>query len=106
MESELIELYPMKIKWNFYLKLVRELYDILQLQTYFTSGDTETRAWTIRKGWTAPKAAGVIHGNFERGFTRADCVSYQDIVVEGSEVEAKSKGIYRNEGKDCYAFSI
>jgi len=60
--------------------LVREAYDLLQLQTYYTSGPTETRAWTIQKGWKAPKAAGVIHGDFERGFIRAETISYDDLV--------------------------
>lgn len=81
-------------------KLVREAYDILGLQTYYTSGPTETRAWTIRKGWTAPKAAGVIHNDFERGFIRAETVSYEHLVECGSEQEAKSKGLLRSEGKD------
>lgn len=80
--------------------LVREVYDILNLQTYYTSGETETRAWTIQKGWTAPKAAGVIHGDFERGFIRAETISYEDLVESGSEAEAKSKGLLRSEGKD------
>jgi GTP-binding protein YchF len=80
--------------------LVREAYDLLELQTYYTSGPTETRAWTIRKGWTAPKAAGVIHNDFERGFIRAETVSYDDLVECGSEAEAKSKGKLRSEGKD------
>mmetsp|Transcript_16791 Transcript_16791/g.31820 ORF Transcript_16791/g.31820 Transcript_16791/m.31820 type:complete len:420 (-) Transcript_16791:27-1286(-) len=80
--------------------LVREVYDILNLQTYYTSGETETRAWTIQKGWTAPKAAGVIHGDFERGFIRAETISYEDLVKSGSETEAKAKGLLRSEGKD------
>ncbi len=80
--------------------LVREAYDILNLQTYFTSGETETKAWTIKKGWTAPKAAGVIHGDFERGFIRAETMSYSDLVELGSEQEVKSKGLLRSEGKD------
>jgi len=80
--------------------LVREAYDLLELQTYYTSGVTETRAWTIRKGWTAPKAAGVIHGDFERGFIRAETVSYHDLVACGSEAEVKAKGLYRSEGKE------
>jgi hypothetical protein len=80
--------------------LVREAYDILDLQTYYTSGPTETRAWTIRKGWTAPKAAGVIHGDFERGFIRAETISYDDLVECGSEAEAKAKGLLRSEGKE------
>lgn len=80
--------------------LVREAYDTLKLQTYFTSGPTETRAWTIKKGWTAPKAAGVIHGDFERGFIRAETISYSDLVECGSETVAKSKGLMRSEGKE------
>jgi GTP-binding protein YchF len=80
--------------------LVREAYDILELQTYYTSGPTETRAWTIKKGWTAPKAAGVIHGDFERGFIRAETMSYNDLVECGSEAECKTKGKLRSEGKD------
>lgn len=80
--------------------LVREAYDILKLQTYYTSGPTETRAWTIRKGWKAPQAAGVIHNDFERGFIRAETISYEDLVEAGSEAEAKAKGKLRSEGKD------
>lgn len=80
--------------------LVREAYDLLQLQTYYTSGPEESRAWTIRKGWTAPKAAGVIHNDFERGFIRAETVSYTDLLECGSEQAAKSKGLLRSEGKD------
>lgn len=80
--------------------LVRETYDILQLQTYYTSGETETRAWTIKKGWTAPKAAGVIHNDFERGFIRAETVSYDDLVEAGSELAAKNNGRLRSEGKE------
>jgi GTP-binding protein YchF len=80
--------------------LVREVYDILDLQTYYTSGETETRAWTIKAGWTAPQAAGVIHGDFERGFIRAETMSYDDLVECGSEAEAKAKGKLRSEGKD------
>lgn len=80
--------------------LVREAYDILNLQTYFTSGPTETKAWTIRKGWTAPQAAGVIHGDFERGFIRAETMSYDDLALHKSEAEVKSKGLLRSEGKE------
>lgn len=80
--------------------LVREAYDLLKLQTYYTSGPTETRAWTIQQGWTAPKAAGVIHNDFERGFIRAETVSYDDLVECGSEAGAKAKGLLRSEGKD------
>ena len=81
-------------------RLVREAYDLLQLQTYYTSGPKETRAWTIRKGWTAPKAAGVIHNDFERGFIRAETISFKDLVECGSEASAKSKGLLRSEGKE------
>lgn len=81
-------------------QLVRQAYDMLGLQTYYTSGPTETRAWTIRKGWKAPKAAGVIHNDFERGFIRAETTSYQDLVDCGSELEAKKRGLLRSEGKE------
>ena len=81
-------------------RLVAEAYDLLDLQTYYTSGPTETRAWTIQKGWTAPKAAGVIHNDFERGFIRAETISYGDLVECGGEKEAKEKGKLRSEGKD------
>merc|ERR1712157_457464 len=80
--------------------LIREAYDLLQLQTYYTSGPEESRAWTIRKGWTAPKAAGVIHTDFERGFIRAETISYDDLIKCGSEANARSKGLLRSEGKD------
>ena len=81
-------------------RLVKEAYDLLSLQTYYTSGPTETRAWTIQRGWTAPKAAGVIHNDFERGFIRAETISYDDLVEHGSEAAAKSAGALRSEGKD------
>lgn len=80
--------------------LVREAYDLLQLQTYFTSGETETKAWTIKTGWKAPQAAGVIHGDFERGFIRAETMAYEDLVELGSEAEVKAKGLLRSEGKE------
>ena len=60
-------------------KLIREAYELLQLRTYFTSGETETKAWTIRKGMLAPQAAGVIHTDFEKGFIRAETVAYADL---------------------------
>jgi len=80
--------------------LVREAYDILNLQTYYTSGETESKAWTIRRGWKAPQAAGVIHNDFEKGFIRAETMSYSDIVECGSEAEVKTAGKLRSEGKD------
>lgn len=81
-------------------RVIREAYSILNLQTYFTSGPTETRAWTIQKGWKAPQAAGVIHGDFERGFIKAETITYDDLVTCGSEAEVKKQGKLRLEGKD------
>ena len=81
-------------------RLVREAYKLLGLQSYFTSGETETRAWTIPIGAKAPQAAGVIHTDFERGFIKAEIVSFDDLVEAGSMAEAKAKGKVRQEGKD------
>jgi ribosome-binding ATPase len=80
--------------------LVSSAFDLLGLITYYTSGPTETRAWTIRNGWTAPKAAGVIHNDFERGFIRAETFSYDDLVKHGDEAGVKAAGLMRSEGKD------
>jgi GTP-binding protein YchF len=80
--------------------LIRATYDLLGLQTYFTTGPKETRAWTITKGMTAPQAAGVIHSDFERGFIRAETVSYADLTENGSMAAAKEKGKVRSEGRD------
>lgn len=81
-------------------RVIREAYDILNLQTYFTSGPTETRAWTIGRGWKVPQAAGVIHGDFERGFIKAETITYEDLVECGSEAEVKKQGKLRLEGKE------
>ena len=81
-------------------KLVATSYDTLGLQTYYTSGPKESRAWTIRKGMTAPQAAGVIHTDFEKGFIRSETVSFDDLVSSGSEKSAKEKGLMRSEGKE------
>ena len=70
------------------------------MQTFLTAGEKETRAWTIHKGWTAPQAAGVIHTDFERGFIKADVVSYDDLVELGSLHAAREHGKVRQEGKD------
>eukprot|EP00611_Tribonema_gayanum_P021801 TRINITY_DN4268_c0_g1_i1.p1 TRINITY_DN4268_c0_g1~~TRINITY_DN4268_c0_g1_i1.p1 ORF type:complete len:431 (+),score=186.56 TRINITY_DN4268_c0_g1_i1:77-1294(+) len=80
--------------------LVKEAYELLGLRTYFTSGETETRAWTIQTGWRAPQAAGVIHSDFERGFIRAETIAYGDLVECGSEKAAREKGVMRSEGKE------
>ncbi len=80
-------------------QLIHAAYDVLGLQSYLTAGEQEVRAWTIRRGATAPQAAGVIHGDFERGFIAAQIVGYQDLVVAGSEAAAKAAGKVRTEGK-------
>lgn len=81
-------------------QLIHAAYDTLGLQSYLTAGEKEVRAWTIRKGFTAPQAAGVIHGDFERGFIAASIVDYDDLVAAGSEMAAKAAGKLRTEGKD------
>ena len=81
-------------------KLARVGFDTLGLQTYLTAGEKEARAWTIHKGDTAPKAAGVIHTDFEKGFIKAEVVSYDDLVEAGSMAAAKAAGKVRMEGKD------
>jgi hypothetical protein len=80
-------------------RMIRAGYELLQLETYFTVGPKEARAWTIRKGTLAPQAAGVIHGDFERGFIRAETISYDDFVALGGEQGAKDAGKMRVEGK-------
>ncbi len=81
-------------------RLVRATYDLLGLQTYFTAGEKEVRAWTVKKGATAPQAAGVIHTDFEKGFIRAEVIAYDDYVNLGGEAKAKEAGRMRLEGKD------
>ena len=81
-------------------KLVAASYKLLGLISYLTSGEDETRAWTIVKGTKAPQAAGKIHTDFERGFIRAEVVSYDHLIESGSMVAAKEKGLVRLEGKD------
>jgi GTP-binding protein YchF len=108
-ESDLIDLSPEEAKQ--FLKemgveesgigaLIRSTYHLLGLRTYFTAGEKEARAWTIRAGDTAPKAAGVIHTDFERGFIKAETVAYDDLVKCGSVAAAREKGLYRMEGKE------
>jgi GTP-binding protein YchF len=81
-------------------QLARVGFHTLGLQTFLTAGPMESRAWTIRQGWTAPQAAGVIHTDFERGFIKAEVVGYDEIVDAGSMAEAKARGKVRIEGKD------
>ena len=80
--------------------LIRATYHLLGLRTYFTAGEKEVRAWTIHVGDTAPKAAGVIHSDFERGFIKAETVGYDALVQLGSVAAAREKGLYRMEGKE------
>ncbi|WP_236968793.1 redox-regulated ATPase YchF [Microbacterium aurantiacum] len=81
-------------------QLARIGFDTLGLQTYLTAGPKESRAWTIGKGWKAPQAAGVIHTDFEKGFIKAEVISFDDLVALGSVAEARAKGKARLEGKD------
>jgi ribosome-binding ATPase len=108
-ESDLIDLSPDEAKE--FLKelgvqesgigaLIRSTYHLLGLRTYFTAGEKEVRAWTIHAGDTAPKAAGVIHSDFERGFIKAETVAYDDLMKLGSVAAAREKGLYRMEGKE------
>ena len=80
--------------------LIQKGYNILELDTYFTSGPEETRAWTIKKNCTAPKAAGEIHTDFEKGFIRAETISYEDFIANDGWVNSKTNGKMRLEGKD------
>lgn len=81
------------------VQLIKSAYEILGLQSYLTAGEKEVRAWTIKKGATAPQAAGIIHGDFERGFIAADIVSYHDLIESGSLPAARAAGKVRTEGK-------
>ena len=112
-ESELIDLSPDEAKA--FLKdlgvddsgvsaLIKGTYELLGLQTYFTAGEKEVRCWTIKKGWKAPQAAGVIHTDFEKGFIKAEVVSYADLTRLGSVAAAREAGKYRLEGKE-YVFA-
>ena len=90
----------MGLKESGLARLVREAYKLLGLQSYFTSGETESRAWTIPIGAKAPQAAGVIHTDFERGFIKAETASYEDYVALGGEAGCRAAGKLRQEGKD------
>jgi GTP-binding protein YchF len=108
-ESDLIDLSPeearqflkeMGVEESGIGALIRSTYHLLGLRTFFTAGEKEARAWTIHSGDTAPKAAGVIHSDFERGFIKAETVAYDDLVKCGSVAAAREKGLYRMEGKE------
>ena len=81
-------------------KVIKKSYDLLGLMSFLTAGEPEVRAWTIKKGTKAPQAAGKIHSDIERGFIKAEVVSYNDLIKEGSMVAAKEKGLVRSEGKE------
>ncbi len=81
-------------------RLIRSAYRLLDLQTYFTAGVKEVRAWTFKKGWTAPQTAGVIHTDFEKGFIRAEVMKYEDFIEYGSEAKLKELGKLKVEGKE------
>jgi len=80
-------------------RVIRAIYEQLELLTFLTAGDTESRAWEVRRGATAPEAAGVIHSDFQRGFIRAEVISYDDLVEAGSWQAARGKGLVKQEGK-------
>lgn len=81
-------------------RLIKKAYDSLDLITFITSGEMETKAWTIKQGTKAPQAAGVIHSDFEKGFIRVEVINWKDLVEAGGEAKAKEKGLIRLEGKD------
>lgn len=81
-------------------RLIRSVYKLLRLQTYFTAGEKEVRAWTIHEGWKAPQAASVIHTDFEKGFIKAEVIAYNDFVAYGSEAACRDNGKLRIEGKE------
>ena len=108
-ESELVELSDedkieflndLGIKENGLDKLIKATYDLLGLATYFTAGEDECRAWTFKKGMKAPECAGIIHSDFERGFIKAEIMSYEDLEKHGSELKVKEAGRMRLEGKE------
>ena len=108
-ESELIDLDPedkkeylmgLGVEEGGLKSLIKATYKLLGLKTYFTTGEKETKAWTIKEGMTAPQAAGIIHTDFEKGFIRAQTISYEDLIESRSIANAKNKGLLRSEGKE------
>ena len=108
-ESEIAELGPAEkqefleelgLEYSGLEEIIRATYELLGLITYFTAGEKESRAWTIRRGTKAPEAAGTIHSDFERGFIKAEVISYEDLVSLGSEARAREAGKLRIEGKE------
>lgn len=108
-EAELAELSPdeakeylseLKLNASGLDQLIKKSYETLELITFFTAGEMESKAWTIKRGAKAPQAAGVIHTDFEQGFIRAEIINWQDLVEAGGEAKAKDKGLIRLEGKE------
>ena len=97
-EKEMLE--ALGLKESGLDKVIKASYDLLGLMSFLTAGEPEVRAWTIKKGTKAPEAAGKIHSDIERGFIKAEIVSYNDLIKEGSMAAAKEKGLVRSEGKD------
>ena len=97
-EKEMLE--ALGLKESGLDKVIKASYDLLGLMSFLTAGEPEVRAWTIKKGTKAPQAAGKIHSDIERGFIRAEIVSYDDLIKEGSIANVKEKGLMRSEGKD------
>ncbi len=97
-EKEMLE--ALGLKESGLDKVIKASYDLLGLMSFLTAGEPEVRAWTIKKGTKAPQAAGKIHSDIERGFIRAEIVSYDDLIKEGSLVAVKEKGLMRSEGKE------
>ena len=89
-----------KIKETGLDSIIRKGYEVLELNTFFTSGPEESRAWTIQKNCTAPKAAGVIHSDFEKGFIRSETISFKDFADNNGWTNSKANGKMRLEGKD------
>ena len=97
-EKEMLEMYG--LDESGLDKVIKKSYDLLGLMSFLTAGEPEVRAWTIKKGTKAPQAAGKIHSDIERGFIKAEVVSYDDLMKEGSMLAAKEKGLVRSEGKE------
>lgn len=97
-QKEMLEAYD--IKEDGLSSIIRSGYSTLGLASYFTAGPDEVRAWTIRKGWKAPRAAGVIHTDFEKGFIRAEVISFSEYMAHKSESDCRTSGVMRTEGKD------
>ena len=81
-------------------RLIKETYKLLGYQTFFTTGPDECKAWTFKRGMKAPECAGIIHTDFEKGFIKAETISYNDLIKEGTYLKAREAGLVRQEGKD------